>query len=60
MYSFKQATGMFKKVFGADEAPGWIDPLAGSSYEQILDRKGWGFLAEDKSEPRFVFDLIET
>lgn len=27
---------------------------------QILDRKGWGFLAEDKSEPRFAFDLIET
>ncbi|CAM9701005.1 unnamed protein product, partial [Ectocarpus sp. 12 AP-2014] len=22
MYSFKQTTGMFKKVFGADEAPG--------------------------------------
>lgn len=27
---------------------------------QVLDGKGWGFLAEDKSEPHFAFKLMDT
>ena len=27
---------------------------------QVLESKGWGFLAEDKSEPRFAFKLMDT
>lgn len=35
----------------------FLDPR---SKRQILNTRGWGFLAEDESEPRFAFDLTET
>ncbi|CAM9138329.1 unnamed protein product [Sphacelaria rigidula] len=59
LYVYQRSSGMFKKMLGSEDAPCWIDPSAGTSYEQLLDTRGWNFLSEDESEPKYSFQLTE-